>query len=376
MFREETPEHRAGSDTPSVVAAEGDDIRSEAMEAWQRVRGHAHHSIPLRLELDLAYLGKCLLERALRPGAVDLETSEAQRADAAEEKASGLIETERVHDETSVPAALGVWQDRGPQIRRERPGREIEIGHADLLPLSLRPRRAFGVGVSGDHDPVRGHTSAIGLEPPARARPLSRTHRALRVDRGARCERRARQPPRIGERLDGAGAQVEQRARIDVDANPPRRFLAAENLHRRAARAPLGVPLLDLGETRLAGRALPGPGGDEFARDALFMDEPLNLGRPFAKQLEQPLAIAAEPRRDVVGRKPHAGVDQADVAPCPAEADFNRLERDDLRSSLGQPERRREPGIAATDDRCIGPNLALERRGLGRRESGYFPEAV
>src|ERR1700722_18853061 len=111
VIGEDAPEHRSCANAPAIVAAEGDDVRSEPMEPRQRVSGHAHHSIPLRLELDLADLGKCLLEHALRPGAVDLETSEAQRADAAEEKASGLIETERVHDETSVPAALAAWQD-------------------------------------------------------------------------------------------------------------------------------------------------------------------------------------------------------------------------------------------------------------------------
>ena len=194
---------------------------------------------------------------------------------------------------------------------------------------------------------------------------------------GARRERRARQPARISERLDGAGAQIEQRAGIDVDADPPRRLLAAENFHRRAARAPLRAALLDLGEPRRPHRAMQRAVVHEFARDPVLVDERLNLRGPIAKQLEQPLAIVgAEPRRDVVGRKPHAGVDQADVAPRAAEADLDRLERDDLRSRLGEPQRRREPGIAAADDRHIGPNLALERRGRRRRRSGHFPEAV
>src|SRR5271154_5664484 len=130
MLREETPEHRAGADAPAIIAAEGHDIGSEAMEARQRVSGHAHHSIPLCFELDLADLRKRLLQRALRPGAVDLETSETQRADAAEEKPSGLIETERVHDHPRVPAALAPRQDRGPELERERAGGEVEIGDA------------------------------------------------------------------------------------------------------------------------------------------------------------------------------------------------------------------------------------------------------
>ena len=42
--------------------------------------------------------------------------------------------------EPRVPAALAAGQDRGRELGLERPGGEIEIGHADLLPLALRPR--------------------------------------------------------------------------------------------------------------------------------------------------------------------------------------------------------------------------------------------
>src|SRR5271170_6549829 len=125
MLCEETPEYRAGADASAIVAAEGHDIRSEAMEARQRVSGHAHHSIPLRLELDLADVGKRLLQRALRPRAVDLETRQTQRADAAEQKPSGLIETERVHDHPRVPAAFAPRQDRGPELGAQRAGGEV-----------------------------------------------------------------------------------------------------------------------------------------------------------------------------------------------------------------------------------------------------------
>ena len=80
----------------------------------------------------------------------------------------------------------------------------------------------------------------------------------------------------------------------------------------------------------------------EFAVDAVLVDDRLNLGGPIAKQLQQPLAIVgAQPRRDLVGREPHAGVDQADVAPRAAEADLDRLQRDDLRARLSQMQRGR-----------------------------------
>src|ERR1700733_4521196 len=131
MLREQAPEHRARADAPAIVTAEAHDVWGEAMEARQRVSGHAHHSIPLRLELDLADLRKRLLERALGPGAMDLETGETQRADAAEEKPSGLIETERVHDHPRVPAALASRQDRSPELGAQRLCGEVEIGDAD-----------------------------------------------------------------------------------------------------------------------------------------------------------------------------------------------------------------------------------------------------
>ena len=106
-------------------------------------------------------------------------------------------------------------------------------------------------------------------------------------------------------------------------------------------------------------------------------DQRLNLGGSIAKQFEQSLAIVGpEPRRDIVGRKPHAGVDQADVAPGAAKTDLDRLQSDNLGSRLRAMQRRREPGIAAADNRHVGANLALERRGRRGGRSGHFPEAV
>src|SRR5208283_2429916 len=88
-------------------------------------------------------------------------------------------------------------------------------------------------------------------------------------------------------------------------------------------------------------------------------------------------AVVRSERLDDLARlKPHPGVDQPDVAPRAAEADLDRLEGDDLRPRLGEPQRRREPRIAAADDRDVGANLAPERRRRRRRGSGYFPKAV
>ena len=73
----------------------------------------------------------------------------------------------------------------------------------------------------------------------------------------------------------------------------------------------------------------------EFARDVVLGDERFNLGGSVAEQFEQPLAIvSAEPRRDIVGREPHAGVDEADIAPGAAKTDLDRLQSDNLGSGF------------------------------------------
>ena len=136
--------------------------------------------------------------------------------------------------------------------------------------------------------------------------------------------------------------EFEQRAGVDGDADAPRRLLAAENLHRRAAPPPLPLALLDLGQPRAADGAVQRAVAHKLAVDPVLLDQGVDFRRAAAQQAQQPLAIVrAEPRRDIVGREPHAGVDQADIAPRASEADLDRLERDDLRAGLGQMQRRR-----------------------------------
>ena len=194
------------------------------------------------------------------------------------------------------------------------------------------------------------------------------------MDRGAGGDRRPGEAARIGERVDDSGAQVEERARVDVHANALGGLGLREKADRRAPRAPLPGALLDLGEPRTPDRAMQRAVAHELAVDAMLVDKRVDFGRAAAEQAEEPFAIIrAEPLLDVVGREPHAGVDQADVAPGAAEADLDRLERDDLRPGLSQMKRRRETGIAAADDCDLGPHLALERRRRRRWRSGHFP---
>src|ERR1700744_960255 len=141
-----------------------------------------------------------------------------------------------------------------------------------MIQATLLPEAAFGKGVGGDDDTVSRHRPRVGIETPALAGPLGRTRGALRMNDCARGQSRARQPTCVGERLDGAGAHVEERARIKVAADPARRLLATEDLHRRSTRAPLRMALFDLGEARGPGRAMQSSVAHEFAVDAMFHD--------------------------------------------------------------------------------------------------------
>ena len=131
------------------------------METRQRVIGHSHHAVPLRLERDLAHLWKGLLERAHAPGAVDRKAGSPQRADAAEQKPPGAVEAEGIHDEPGVPAALAAGEDGGLKLGAQGPGGEIEIGHANLLAPALRPR-SDAIGIGRERDPVGGDRPAVG----------------------------------------------------------------------------------------------------------------------------------------------------------------------------------------------------------------------
>ena len=197
------------------------------------------------------------------------------------------------------------------------------------------------------------------------------------MDRGARGDRGAAKPARVGERLDGSGAHVEERTGVNVGADPRRRLCGRQRPDGRAALAPLLRALLDLRDARAADRAMQRAVAHRLTVDGVRVDELEHLGRRLAEQRQDSFAVVrSEPLHDVARLKPQAGVDQADVAPRAAEADLDRLEGDDLRPRLGEPQRRREPRIAAADNRDVGANLALERRRRRRRGSGHFPKAV
>src|SRR5512138_122628 len=84
-----------------------------AVQARQVVVGHADHAEPLGLELDAGERREEAAQGALRPGPVHRAARAAQRADAAEDEAAGLVEAERAEDRLGVPDALSLRED-GP----------------------------------------------------------------------------------------------------------------------------------------------------------------------------------------------------------------------------------------------------------------------
>ena len=103
------------------------------------------------------------------------------------------------------------------------------------------------------------------------------------MDRGAGAKRDLREPTRIRQGLDGAGARIEQRALVDVGADPPRRLRAAEHLDRRPARAPLLRALLDLAEPGPPDRTMQRAVAHELAIDPVLVDKRVDFRRTAAE---------------------------------------------------------------------------------------------
>ena len=186
-----------------------------------------------------------------------------------------------------------------------------------------------------------------------------------------------RQPARISERLQRAGAHVEQRARIGIAADPAGGFRRVEQGYRRTALAPLLRPVLDLLEALGADGAMQRAVLFELAGDPMLVDQLHDQTRRIAEHIEQPLAIdLAENAGKIVGHHPHAGIDQADIAAGAAEADLLGFEQNDLRPGFRQMQAGGDAGIAAADDHHISLDCALKRHGDRRLRSGLFPEPV
>ena len=126
--------------------------------------------------------------------------------------------------------------------------------------------------------------------------------------------------------MDGAGAHVEERARVSLGSDPRRRLGGGKRPDRRTALAPLLRALLDLREARAADRAMQRAVANRLAVDGVRVNELEHLGRRPAEQRQDPFAVIRSERLDDLARRqPHAGVDQANVAPSAAEADLDRL---------------------------------------------------
>ncbi len=115
----------------------------------------------------------------------------------------------------------------------------------------------------------------------------------------------------------------------------------------------------------------------EFAGNCVLFDQLSNQVGPVAQKLERALAIMlAEFLRKILRHDPHAGIDQADIAPGAAKSDFGCLQQHDIGAALGQMQCGGEAGIPPADNHHVSRVFSLQRRRhrCGRR--GPLPEAV
>jgi hypothetical protein len=144
-----------------------------------------------------------------------------------------------------------------------------------------------------------------------------------------------------------------------------------------SAGGPLRRAILDLLQPIRANRAMQRAVPFEFAGNLMFVDQLHDELRRIAEQIEQTFAMhRAEHTGQIVRHHPHAGIDQSDIAPRAAEADFLRLQQHHLRPGFGKMQGGREAGVTAADDDDVGRNRAVERRGRRRFGRCLFPEAV
>ena len=158
-------------------------------------------------------------------------------------------------------------------------------------------------------------------------------------------------------------------------------FAAASALSSRRTGAPRARHCrsrsFEFGEAARADRAMQRAGALDFAGDPVLVDELEHGPRRVAEQRQQPLAVClAERRRQFVGHHPHAGVDQADVAPRAAKADLGAVEHGDRRAALSRVQRRGEAGVACADDGDVAVDVDFQPRRRRRRRGGFFPQAV
>jgi hypothetical protein len=252
----------------------------------------------------------------------------------------------------------------------------MEERQHDLLAAQLR-HDVRGVGVGRQQHPFRPHAAARRGEAPGAALARDALDRAPGEDAGAGGDRRATEAPHIGERLDRPGTKVEKTCRIGRGACLGARLLGIEDAHRRAERLPLPRPLPDLRSALLARAAVDRADALQLAGYVVLVDDVEHRARRIAQQVEEAAAIDRPQLLLQGGRHhPEPGIDEPGAASRRAVADLDRLEHDDAAVALGQVQRRRQAGVACTDDGDVGDGVAGEFLSCGWRRRRLLPEPV
>ncbi len=287
-------------------------------------------------------------------------------ADPAAEQQPVVGRPPEIADDEIAVGDREVVADEAPRpLGAERLGRR-DVG-ADRHDLATERRhQGAEIGVPGKHD-VAGPDRAFRRRHPHRPLAFEAKHPRLLVQRRAGRAGRPRQAKRIVQGVKMAAAAVEEAA----DIGAARHQLMHLGLldQPRVAVAP-AFPLLQLlgglpHVAPLEGSVEIAPG--EIAGDGMALDPLPDDRLGFLGDQPQPQGVLGA---DPAGQPGKAGgvaaADLAAVAPRGAPADPRRLEQHHLVAALGQLERRRQAGVAATDDADIGVDLAPEPRMLGR----------
>ncbi len=353
------------------IAARRQHPRTETGEQRQARAGDGDRPAPGVVEADAGELREDRLEPRADP-ARDVGRQAAPVAfAAAEEQAMVGRAAEVVDDEAAVGHGRVVGDERARPRLAQRLGRDDHaVDRHD--PRLDRRREAGEVAVAGEDRVLGRDRAAAGLEPDTvRARRDALHGRSLEQLRAGPLGGRG-EAVRIGERVQvtGAGvvgAAVERRARQHL---AERR--AVEEHHPVVAVDPLEVA------------GIGGVAGDQArpVRHVHHARAPIAGDRvPVAQVRDQSLGLLgqreqaarrgeAELPLELVLIAPLPGADLPAVAARGAPADPPGLQENDAAAGLGRVQRCRQAGVAAADDRHVGPHGAGEPRPIGRRRQG------
>ena len=148
---------------------------------------------------------------------------------------------------------------------------------------------------------------------------------------------------------------------------------ACRNRRWGAAGLPLPCPLGQLGKALATVARMQRADRIGLTFDIVAAHHLPDVRRASAQEIQQPVAVIGAERFDqILGHHPHAGIDEAHIAPRAAETDLRRFDHRRGNPLFCQVQRGREPGIASADHRHICLRGTVQRLGRGRRWRAFL----